>query len=451
MGFVIVAGRFARSQETAIGYARAEARMGRLASLFLLLSVALAIASGCRGASLPASATDPIRIGVVLPQTGGLAEDGQAWVRAVRLAVGEVNAAGGLLGGHRVELDVVDSGGTAAIAVAATHDVLADGAVAIIGDGGSDGSLAIYQMVTQREGVVQISGSATSSSLTMANAMLTSDRRYFFRTAPPDGYQAQVVDHIATMNAHCTNLAVLYQNDAYGMPLGQSIATAFDAHGTVTGSVPFTPSQGSYATETAMIAAGTPDCVALIAYPQDAGVILRNWRDGGHPTVQWIGTDGLFSADFLTEAGSAALVQDFWGASPLTTPDTPEFNDFAARYRATYGHAPENFTASYYDATALVLLSIERAGDVDGAMVRDAMREIGGSGGTQIERAGELREALAALHATPMRALNYQGASGPIDFDANGDTVAPYEIWQISGTPATFHSIAVVQATDLTP
>jgi branched-chain amino acid transport system substrate-binding protein len=300
-------------------------------------------------------------------------------------------------------------------------------------------------------GVPQISGSATSSSLTVASAGYPADERYFFRTAPPDGYQAQVVDRIATMNASCTHLAVLYQNDAYGMPFAQGIADLFSAHGTVVAMIPFTPAAAAYTTETAMLSAASPDCVALIAYPQDAGVILRAWETTtGHPTVQWIGTDGLFSADFLTEAGSDARVDGFLGASPLTTPDTPEFHDFAARYHTAYGHDPENFAASYYDATALALLAIERAGVADGAMIRDALREIGGPSGATVEHAAGLREALAALHVANPRPLNYQGASGPIDFDTNGDTVAPYEIWTITGSPAAFSSVAVVQATDLT-
>lgn len=423
--------------------------MGRLASLCIVLVLALS-APGCRGRSLPASVSDPIRIGVVLPQTGGLAQDGQAWVRGVRLAAAEVNAAGGLLGGRRVELDVVDSATASGAGVSGAQRVLADGAVVVIGDGGSDGSLAIYQMVTQTAGVPQVSGSATSTSLTMANLALPSSERFFFRTAPQDGYQAQVVDRIATMNASCTRLAILYQDDAYGMPLGQAIGMLFGAHGMVTAMVSFTPAQASYTSEAMMIAAATPDCVALIAYPQDAGVILRDWEmTTGHPAVQWIGTDGLFTADFITEAGSDARVDGFLGASPLTTPDTPEYHAFAARYHAAYGHDPENFVASYYDATALALLAIERAGTTDGAMIRDALREIGGPSGTLVEHAAGLREALAALNAASPRPLNYQGASGPINFDDKGDTVAPYEIWQISGSPAAFSQVAVVQATDL--
>ncbi len=430
--------------------------MARLVSLVaLLLGLALALPS-CRSRSLPASIDEPIRIGVVLPQSGGLAQDGQAWVRGVRLAADEVNAAGGLLGGHRVELLVRDSGTDAQAGVAAAREVLDMGAVAIIGDGGSASSLSVYREVIQMadEPVVQISGSATSSSLTAENLGLSAAERYFFRTAPPDGYQAQVVDRIATMVASpaCSSLAILYQDDAYGMPLAAGIRTLFTAHGTVGAFVAFDAEQPSYATEVGMVAAATPDCVALIAYPRDAGVILRDWDMlSSAPTVQWIGTDGLFSDDFIAEAGSAALIAGFLGASPLTTPPTPEFNDFAARYDAAYGHAPENFVSSYYDATALVLLAIEAAGNTEGPDVRDALRGVGGRTGTRVVHAGDLRTALAALHTAPVRPLNYQGASGPIDFDESGDTVAPYEIWRISGSPADFSEVARVEAADLTP
>jgi len=423
--------------------------MRRTASLSLLLALGLALSPGCRGRALTESDSAPVRIGVVLPQTGGLAQDGQAWVRGARLAADEVNAAGGLLGGRRVELVVADSATSSTAGVTGAQQVIDQGAVAIIGDGGSAGSLAIYQQVTQMAGIVQISGSATSSSLTTANAMLPASERFFFRTAPPDGYQAQVVDHIATSNDHCTHLAILYQNDAYGMPLAMAINNLFSAHGTIAAMVSFTPAQGDYSTQTMTVSAAHPDCVVLITYPQDAGVILRSWRDHSYPTVHWIGTDGLFSADFLSQAASQTLVDGFLGASPLTTPDTPEFMDFAARYQTAYGHPPENFAASYYDAMALVLLAIERARTTDGSMVRNALREIGGPGGSQLEHAAALREALGGIITQPSHPINYLGASGPISFDANGDTVAPYEIWQITGTPAAFSSLAVVQATDL--
>ena len=424
--------------------------MGRLASLSIFLAFAIA---GCRGGTITAADGEPIRIGVVLPQTGGLAQDGQSWVRGVRLATDEVNAAGGVLGGRRVELLVVDSATESGAGVAGAQRVIARGAVAVIGDGGSGGSLAIYNMVTRMAAIPQISGSATSTSLTSANAALPASQRYFFRTAPPDGYQAQVVDRIArmTITPACARLAVLYQNDAYGMPLAQGIMNTFGGHGTIAAMVPFMPAQASYMSETMIVSMASPDCVALIAYPQDAGVILRNWQmTPGHPTVKWIGTDGLFSDDFITQATMSPFLNNFYGASPLTTPSTPEFDAFAARYVAAYGHAPENFVSSYYDATALVLLAIERAGSTDGSMIRDALRSIGGPSGTMLEHAAQLREALAGLESSMALPINYQGASGPIDFDANGDTVAPYEIWQISGTPPTFHSLAVVQATDLT-
>jgi len=421
----------------------------------LLLACAVIAIAGCRGATLPPSASEPVRIGVVLPQSGGLAADGQAWVRGVMLAIDEINAAGGVLGGRRVEPLVVDSATESSAGVTGAQSVIGMGAVAVIGDGGSGNTLAIYQMVTQMAGVPQISGSATSTSLTMATSSMPASERYFFRTAPPDGYQAQVVDHIATtiITPACQNLAVLYQNDAYGMPLAQGIMTHFAGHGTIAVMQSFTPSQASYATEVMAVIAAMPDCVALIAYPQDAGVILRDWVTSHGmtmlPNVHWIGTDGLDSQDFITQAAMSPLLDGFVGSSPLTTPMTPEFDALAARYQAAYGRDPENFVANYYDATALVLLAIERAGSTNGSDVRDALRAIGGGSGTTLAHAASLREALAAMEGTTTL-LDYVGASGPITFDANGDTVAPYEIWQITGSSAPMLSqLAVVQAGDL--
>jgi ABC-type branched-subunit amino acid transport system substrate-binding protein len=423
--------------------------MRRLALLFAVVS---AIA-GCRGATIPSGATDPIRIGVVLPQTGGLAADGQSWVRGVRLAADEVNAAGGVLGGRRVELLVVDSATEGNAGVTGAQHVLGMGAVAIVGDGGSGNTLSIYTMVTEMAQVPQISGSATSTQLTTTAAAMPASQRYFFRTAPPDGYQAQVVDRIATstITPACQRLAILYQNDAYGMPLAQGIMTHFSGHGMVVAMEAFMPAQADYGTQVAAVATATPDCVALIAYPQDAGVILRSWEmlpATMRPSVHWIGTDGLDSQDFITQAAMSPLLDGFVGASPLTTPMTPEFNAFAARYHAAYGHDPENFVANYYDATALLLLAIERAGSTTGSDMRDALRAIGGGSGTVLAYAGALREALAAMEGSTSL-LNYQGASGPITFDPNGDTIAPYEIWQISGSPLALSQLAVVQASDL--
>jgi ABC-type branched-subunit amino acid transport system substrate-binding protein len=422
--------------------------MRRLAPLFACV---LATIVGCRGATLPASASDPIRIGVVLPQSGGLMADGQAWVRGVRLAADEVNAAGGLLGGRRVELLIVDSATEGMAGVTGAESVIGMGAVAIIGDGGSSNTLAIYQMVTESAQVPQISGSATSTSLTMATSSMPASQRYFFRTAPPDGYQAQVVAHIATttISPACTRLAILYQNDAYGMPLAQGIMTHFSAAGMVVAMQSFTPMMASYTTEVTAVIGAMPDCVALIAYPQDAGVILRDWMSSHGPmTTHWIGTDGLDSTDFITQAAMSPLLDNFVGSSPLTTPPTPEFVAFKQRYHAAYGHDPENFVANYYDAMALVLLAIERAGSTSGSDVRDALRAIGGGSGTMLAHAAALRAALAMMEGTTTL-LDYVGASGPITIDTNGDTIAPYEVWQVTGSPPALSQLEIVQASDL--
>src|SRR5258708_3737496 len=99
--------------------------MRRLASSTPLLALSLALVSACRGPMISPTESGPIHIGVVLPQTGDLAQDGMSWVRGVSLAADEVNAAGGLLGGRRVVLDIVNSGTDSNTGVAAARMVIA--------------------------------------------------------------------------------------------------------------------------------------------------------------------------------------------------------------------------------------------------------------------------------------------------------------------------------------
>jgi ABC-type branched-subunit amino acid transport system substrate-binding protein len=422
--------------------------LGRLA---LAAAVLLPLVS-CRGRTL---STEPVVIGVVLPASGSLGTDGMAWVRGVQLAVSEVNAAGGVLPGRRVELLIEDSETDADTAVERAEDLVSRQVVAILGDGGSAASLAVYTMVTQPAGVPQVSCCSTSPLLTEANEALDPADRYFFRTAPSDALQARAVVQVAYANASCTRLAILYINDTYGTPFANAIQQIFpDAGaGTVVAMVPFEDGRASYETELQTVSDATPDCNVVIGYPQNAGQMLQDWNVlTGHPTVEWIGTDGLKSPALETSTGNPALLDGFWGTAPLTTALTEEFNRFADRYRAAFGHDPEPFVSSAYDSAALVMLAIASAGSTDGIDIRDGIHDINDttSGGVELVRPGQLAFGLSALRDGDL--IDYVGASGPVDVDDLGDPLAPYEVWQWHAAPTPgFEQVRVIQARDLAP
>lgn len=423
--------------------------------LRLALSAAILVSLvSCRGRSLDPASTEPVRIGVVLPASGSLGTDGMAWVRGIQLAVAEVNAAGGVLPGRRVELMIEDSETDRDTAVMRARELVDRGAVAILGDGGSAASLAIYTQVTQQARVPQVSCCSTSPSLTAANMALAPEDRFFFRSAPSDDLQARAVVRLAYADAMCTRLAILHIDDDYGTPFANAIEQVFpdEGTGTVVANVAFTDGRADYTTELQTVSDAMPDCNVVIGYPRNAGLMLQNWSVlTGHPTVEWIGTDGLKSDALATATGNPALLEGFWGTAPLTTPMTEEFNRFAARYQAAFGHAPEPFVSSAYDSAALVLLAIASAGSTDGDAIRDAIHDINDitSGGVELVQSAQLAQGLAFLRDAEL--IDYVGASGPLNVDDLGDPLAPYEVWQWHMTPPRFEQIHVFQPSDLAP
>lgn len=417
-----------------------------------------ALVSGCaRG---PTSADEgPIRVGVVMPQTGSLGEDGQKWIEAIRLATEEVNAAGGPLPGRPVELVMLDSRTDSATAVeAATRAVNESGVVAIIGDAGSDGTLAIYDAVTGPGGIPQVSCCATSPTLTERMMSEPPEERFFFRVVPSDARQAQVVARIArnmvtgaTIGTPCSRMAIVYMNDTYGAPFAQAIAASFRARGGGdVVEVPYTDGRSSYSAEARQIVEADPACVALVSYPETAGTILRDYLSlappGRDPRL-WIGTDGLRSDAFVRQVGASVLARlDFFGASPITQPPGPAYDGFAAAHRAVFSEDPGLFVSNNYDAAALLYLGIARAGSTSGRAVMEGVRSLGDPDG-EVARPGGLASALQRIRAGGR--INYNGASGPVDVDALGDVRGDYEVWQVSDDGGALAQVATVQSTEL--
>lgn len=414
------------------------------------LGAVLAVGTGSCARTASVLDEGPIRIGVVMPQTGTLGTDGQEWLKGIRLATQEVNAAGGPLPGREIELVILDSETNSTVAVErARAAVEEEGVVAIIGDAGSGGTLAIYDAVTRDQGVPQVSCCATSPSLTAATSATGEDSRFFFRTAPSDALQGQVVARIADDDM-CTRLAILHIDDAYGTPFAAAIQQEFTRlGGTVVATVPFVDERPSYSTEVMTVASANPGCVALIAYPETAGTILRDYtRIPTAPAVTWIGTDGLRSDTFIGEVGATLLSSiTFLGAAPITQPDGPAYQGFVERHRAVFGDAPAPFVSNNYDAASLLFLAIARAQGTNGRAIMQSVRALSDASAPQIARATELSEAIQRLRAGEQ--VNYEGASGSVDVDEFGDVRTDYEVWRVNATGTGIDQVRIILAGSL--
>jgi branched-chain amino acid transport system substrate-binding protein len=376
------------------------------------------------GALLPGAAAqaEGLKIGALMPMTGGLQAYGESSLNGIRLAVEEANEAGGVLGGA-VEVVVGDTQTRAQPAVDAARRLInVEGVGGIIGALSSGNSAPVATSVTGVLGVPQISSASTAPSLSEIDA-----NGFFFRTVPSDAFQGVALAQVVREQG-LGRVASIFVNNDYGQGLNDSFKEAFEAlGGTVTGDLPFEANQASYRGELQRLASGDAEALLLIAYPDDGGIlILRQSLEEGL-FDRFVFTDGM-KAERVVEQIGAQFLDGAFGTAPRS-----EESDASRRFRKAYEKSfgelpPRPFIDTAYDATMIMLLAAEKAGSRDGTAIRDAIREIASPPG-EVVLPGDFAKAKQLI--AEGRDINYEGAAGPHDFDENGDVTGSFEHWKI--------------------
>lgn len=393
----------------------------RLVPLALLSALAI-------GAVPPAHAAGcTTTIGGVMSLTGSLGALGQAIAKGAQLGVADINAAGGT-NGCTLALSLSDDQTSPSVGVDAAKKLVDVQRVpAIIGALSSGVSAAILTSVAAPSGVVQVSPASTSPTFTEM-AAAGKDNGFWFRTVPSDALQGVAMAQVA-LDAGLKNVAVLYLNNAYGQGLAKEFENAYaKLGGKVAGSVVYNPSQPSYRSEVNKAMANKPDALFLIGYPGDGTTIAREWISAGGPQ-KFLFPDGLYSQDFVHDVG-AQYMKSVHGTAPGST-KTPSLATFQAEFKARYGTLPtQSYITNAYDAAVIVALAIDDAKSADAKAIRDAMRKVTDPKGEKVYAGAEqLKHGLQLLKQG--KTIQYVGATGPIRFDANGDTVAPMTVWTV--------------------
>ena len=426
-------------QSSSSGEAPKPAPRGRalwivVAVLIVIVVVVLAAAVG--GLFSPTAPAKPqLRIGVLLSQTGALSQYGPGDTKGAKLAVDQINAAGGVLGQPVlmfVEDDQTDS--TAAVA-AATKLITVNHVNAIVGAQFSGGSIPIVSSVAKKNFVPMVSPSATSPAL--SNLSLTGG--YFFRTAPSDALQGVVAANYLYGNLSYRYLAVIARDDSYGRGLAGVATTKFRAlGGTINQTQPviINPSAANFDADLTNLFSTNPEAVYFVGFPGEGITVMSNWQNGlsSHPgwNRPWIFSEGLKSQAFMDQLRTAGLdVTKILGTAPVS-PFGPIEDSFVAQYKANNsGQTPVLYTDYTYDAVYLIALAAQKAGSVNGTAIRDQLRTVSMAPGTVI-KPGQWASALTALSGGGD--VNWEGAAGSEDFDANGDVRGSYEVWGVNST-----------------
>ena len=371
-------------------------------------------------------------VGEVVSLTGAAGRYGQAASKSVELAFKELNKAAGAQGiaGCELALDIRDDQSQSSVGVDQARQLVDLKRVpAIIGSTISSVSIPMVTSVTAAAGVVQISPSSSTPSLTKL-AVEGKTNGWFFRTITGDALQGTAAAKCA-LDQGIKSLTIIYVNNDFGVNMAAEFRRAYQAlGGKIVGITAYNPEQSSYNAEVTKALTGDPPALYFIGYPGDGTTIVRTWIQQGGPQ-HFLLNDGMNTADFIKGVGKQFLNNAYGTSSGSTR--TPSTEYFAKAYPAMSGGLDADSPAAdrAFDAGVILGLAVAQAGKFEAAAIRGAIRKVTAPGG-EVVYAGPLGFARALQLIREKKPVRYVGVIGPVQFDKYGDIAGPFREWKIS-------------------
>ena len=337
-----------------------------------------------------------------------------------------INEAGGV-DGCQVNMILRDDQNDARVGVDAARALVdLDRVQLLIGTVSSGVTIPILTSVTAPAGVMQMSCCSSSTRLTDIAASGES-KGLWFRTFATTQVQAAVAAMLAK-DAGLSRVTILYKNDDWGQDIARMSAAAFEGAGIeVAGQIAITDAQPSYRAEATQALQTQPDALYLALYPVEGISFVREWLGlGGTPKM--IGANSLKSDDFRTAVGVDNLAE-FVGTD-TSSPRVDSAAGFVDAFNAKFGRAPSGpGLPNSFDAAAIALLAYHAAGkDATGAEIAAQVPRVTDPNGEPIPATVEgFARAMEVLSGGGT--VSYQGGTGAVVFDANGDVSAPAVSW----------------------
>ncbi len=360
----------------------------------LALIASLALITAC---SESGDGRQGIKVGFFGALTGPTATFALSGKNGATLAVGEINAAGGVLGKPLVLLSEDDRGEASEAASVASKLITRDHVVALVGENASSRTLAAAP-IAQSYRVPMISPSST-------NVEVTKKGDYVFRVCFIDPYQGRALATFARRNLEAQTAAILVDAKSdYSVGLAEAFRKAFEAAGgRVVSELKYTEGDSDFSAQLTAIRPEKPDVLVVPGYYTDAGLIARQARSLGL-TARLLGADGWDSPK-LVEIGGEAMEGSYLSNHYSVDDPSPAVRKFVDAYKTRYGAEPDSIAALTYDATRLLADAITRAGSTEGKRIRDALAST----------------------------KDFAGVTGAITMDADRNPVKPAVILKVEG------------------
>ncbi|MGV8953765.1 MAG: ABC transporter substrate-binding protein [Cypionkella sp.] len=376
----------------------------------LLATAASALMAG-------AASAEDVKIGILIGFTGPIESLTGHMAAAAEEAMTEVNASGKAANGMVFVPVRGDStcGDSAAGTAAAERMITAEGIKGMVGGDCSGVTGAILQNVARPNGIVMVSPSATSPALSTAE-----DDGLFFRTAPSDAREGEVMADVLTEHG-VKSIALTYTNNDYGKGLADAISSSFIAKGgVVTINTSHEDGKADYSAEVAALAAAGGDLLVVAGYLDQGGkgIIQASLDSGAFSTF---GLPGGMVGDNLPKSIGPALDGSYGQVAQSDSEGAAKLIEMGkANSPAWDGTSP--YAMESYDAAALIMLAMQAAGSSDPKVYKDKVMDVANAPGEKIGP-GELGKAMELLAAG--KDIDYDGGSN-VELIGAGESAGRY-------------------------
>ena len=343
------------------------------------------------GAVPMASAEETIVIGADIGLTGNVAQYGEWATRGIAIAVEEINNTGGIAA-RKLEVRFEDSAGNPSKAVTAYHKLRDVDAIQFLLTYQSSIALAVAPL-SNRDKVVQMDFSATSP-------LYSSSNDFTFRTGIVASQLAEDAARELSEKQKVGTVGCMYIENEFGEGMYRVFREKFP--GQIVAAESFRAEEADYRPQLLKLKASKVKNIWLVGHLRESGLIVRQAEELGMDVKFFSDSYSVQGADFLKVAGTASEGVTF--IAPRFDPDgkNSTLKSFVARYRATHQEDPTYFSAQAYDAVRAFSEALAQCEKSDALCVKDRLYQI-----------------------------DFEGASGRIKFDINGDVVKETAVMQV--------------------
>jgi branched-chain amino acid transport system substrate-binding protein len=404
------------------------------------LGAAATLLAAC-ASSGGSGASGPVTYGVLSCFTGRLASLGQAMLQGSKVAQAEINSAGGVLG-QKLQLVTGDTSCDVADGVTATNQMLTKHISGVIGPETQEIN-GVEPILDANHIVDEFQGGDTARD--------HQKDPYFFRDSPSDSQLGVAMALYAHIKGY-TKAVMLFYSDPAAQTFLKPVSTTFTKlGGTILSTIIVTPDQTSYLSQVQQAIAAHPQVIFTQEDPPTAAVLFREFGQLNGGSIPWIGTDVTSGSDFISAIGvptAHSVLTSVFGTSVTGAANNAFISLFNSLYPSQKAAGPLANANYAYDSVISLALADDYAKTTDGKTVAKDMTKVTNPPGTACYT---YKQCLDLINAG--KKINYEGASGDLDYNAYNNTFGPYGAFQVdsSGTEQQAYVMSATQLAAATP